>query len=83
MSRATDDLLDQLHGMQAESLLEELRRCRAAGEGVPPALFAQINKFLKDNGIDRAITKPGDPTALLADEADDVPEFTDEHGAFH
>lgn len=69
--RATDELLDALHGMQAQSLLEELQRCKASGEGVPPALFAQINKFLKDNGVDRAVI-PGDPTSLLEDE---LPEF--------
>lgn len=73
MSRATDDLLDELHGLQAESLLAEVRRCREAGEGIPPALFAQVNKFLKDNGVDRAV-KPGDPTDLLADAC---PEFDD------
>jgi hypothetical protein len=73
MSRASDDLMDTLHGMQAESLLGELRRAVQSGEGVPPALFAQINKYLKDNGVDRAI-KPGDPTDLLAEE---VPDFGD------
>lgn len=79
MSRATDVLLDALHGMQAESLLEELRRYRDAREGVPAALFAQINKFLKDNGVDRAII-PGDPTDLLTEE---LPEFDNViHGDF-
>lgn len=73
MSRATDDILDALHGLQAESLLGELRRSISAGEGVSPALFAQVNKFLKDNGVDRAIV-PGDPTDLLADAC---PEFED------
>lgn len=71
MSRANEDLLDALHGMQAEALLGELRRCQLEGEGIPPALFAQINKFLKDNGVDRAVI-PGDPTSLLDDE---LPEF--------
>lgn len=66
--RANEDLLNALHGLQAQSLLDELRRCTESGEGVPPALFAQINKFLKDNGVDRAVT-PGDPTDLLAEEA--------------
>lgn len=71
--RASEDLLDELHGAQAAALLAELRRALAAGEGVPPGLFAQINKFLKDNGVDRAV-KPGDPTDLLAEEC---PEFPD------
>lgn len=76
-SRATDDLLDQLHGLQGEALLEEIRAYQKEGERIPPALFAQVNKFLKDNGVDRAI-KPGDPTDLLADampEFDNVVEF--------
>lgn len=66
--RANEELLNALHALQANSLLEELRRCTSSGEGVPPALFAQINKFLKDNGIDRAVT-PGDPTDRLSEEA--------------
>ncbi len=73
MSRANDELLDELHGLQARTLLEEIRRQAASGEGVNPSLLAQANKFLKDNGVDRAI-KPGDPTDLLAEE---LPEFED------
>jgi len=71
MSRATDSLLDDLHGLQTEALLAELRRCKATGEGIPPALFAQINKFLKDNGVDRP-SVPGETLDKLADE---VPDF--------
>lgn len=79
MSRASETLLDELHALQAETLLEEIKAYRAGlrtdADGnrlpVPPALFAQANKFLKDNGVDRAIT-PGDPTDLLSDE---MPEF--------
>lgn len=83
--RASNDLLDELHGLQASVLLEELRAYKAGERkvidkdgvahalGVPPALLAQINKYLKDNGVDRAIV-PGDPTDLLADE---VPDFED------
>lgn len=69
--RASEELLDELHGLQASALLDEIRRYQSAGEPIPPALFAQANKFLKDNGVDRAI-RPGDPTDLLADE---MPEF--------
>ena len=65
--RANEDLLNELHDLQARTLLAEVKRLVAAGEAVPPALFAQVNKFLKDNGIDRAVT-PGDPTDLLAEE---------------
>jgi len=57
--------------MQAENLLAEFKRYKDNSEPIPPALFAQVNKFLKDNGIDRAVT-PGDPTSCLEDE---VPSF--------
>lgn len=72
MTRATDDLMDLLHGTQARALLEQLEIYTKSEDGViPPALFAQINKFLKDNGVDRA-AMPGDTIDLLADE---VPDF--------
>lgn len=67
-TRASEDLLNELHDLQARSLLDEVRRCKESGNGIPPALFAQVNKFLKDNGIDRAVT-PGDPTSALEEEA--------------
>ena len=70
-TRADEGLLNELHDLQARSLLAEIKRKTAEGEDIPPALFAQVNKFLKDNGIDRAVS-PGDPTDLLADE---LPEF--------
>jgi hypothetical protein len=70
-TRASEDILNELHDLQARSLLAEVKRLTQDGEPVPPALFAQVNKFLKDNGVDRAVT-PGDPTDLLADE---VPVF--------
>lgn len=73
MSRATEDLLDQLHALQAKSLLAALRKCEEEGE-YSPALLAQINKFLKDNGVDRAVI-PGDATDMLDDE---LPEFDKE-----
>ncbi len=77
--RANEDILNELHDLQARSLLAEIKRAADAGEGVPPALFAQVNKFLKDNGIDRAVS-PGDPTSLLDEE---LPEFENViHGDF-
>ena len=79
MTRASEELLDELHGLQAETLLAEIKRLKASGEAIPPALFAQVNKFLKDNGVDRAV-QPGDPTDLLGEE---MPEFDNVlHGAF-
>ncbi len=67
MSRAKDTLLDELHGLQAATLLSEIKRLKEENESIPPALFAQVNKFLKDNGVDRAVT-PGDPSDLLDEE---------------
>lgn len=60
MSRATDDLFDALHLLAAETLIEEINGYRNAVDAdgnprpipVPPALLAQVLKFLKDNGID-------------------------------
>jgi len=72
MTRATEDILDELHSMQATALRDALKAAKVSGE-YPPALFAQINKFLKDNGVDRAVI-PGDPTAILEEE---LPEFDD------
>lgn len=81
MGRASNDSLNDLHGLQAEVLLAQLRAFKNGevkdADGnvlpIPPALLAQVNKFLKDNGVDRAVI-PGDPTDLLNDE---VPEFED------
>jgi hypothetical protein len=60
MSRATDDLLDALHALAASTLIEQVNLYRNAKDAdgnpdpqpVPPALLAQVLKFLKDNGID-------------------------------
>lgn len=52
MSRATDDVFDALHALTAETLMEEVRAYRERKEPVPPALIAQVLKFMKDNGID-------------------------------
>lgn len=82
-SRATEAIMDELHGMQAENLLTTLRRYKNGeikdedGNALPtpPALLAQVNKFLKDNGIDRPAIE-GAATDLLADE---MPEFDDDN----
>lgn len=66
-NRASEDILNELHDLQARQLLAEVKRKAESDEGIPPALFAQVNKFLKDNGIDRAVT-PGDPVSLLDEE---------------
>lgn len=80
MSRATEALVDSLHGVQAEELLAQIKKHKEGKDGlIPPALFAQVNKFLKDNGVDRAVA-PGDTIDQLADE---VPDFDNVvHGDF-
>lgn len=59
--RATSDQLDELHALQAATLQSEVKRYtehlnpetgKLDPQPVPPALLAQITKFLKDNGID-------------------------------
>lgn len=58
--RASADMLDELHALQAATLFAEVKRYtdHVDEDGkpdpipVPPALLAQITKFLKDNGID-------------------------------
>jgi len=82
MSRATEELLDALHGAQAASLLKTLRKYESGevtdADGkpveIPASLHAQINKFLKDNGVDRALRKGDDLDEL----ADALPEFDDD-----
>lgn len=79
--RATEDTLDMLHAVTAESYLETLRKYRAGeildddGNPIPtPAAFlASAARFLKDNGVDRAV-RAGDPLDLLSDEMPDFDE---------
>lgn len=52
MSRASDDAADLLHLLTFEGIAADIKRYREAGEAVPPALYAQALKALKDNGID-------------------------------
>jgi hypothetical protein len=60
MSRATDAIFDQLHGLLADTLIEQIKvyteakdeAGKPAPQAIPPALLAQCIKFLKDNGID-------------------------------
>ena len=68
MSRATNDLFDQLHSLLAGTLLDELIAARKRaepdadgnpGDPISPQLLDKIMKFLKDNGIDApASNKP-------------------------
>ena len=79
MSKATEDTLDELHGLHAETLLDTLRKYKEGlildDDGIvqtpPPAFLAQVGKFLKDNGIDRPASTV-DTVDVLAGE---MPEF--------
>lgn len=82
--RATEDLLDMLHGTVAQEFLDSIRKYKngevcdpKTGNPIPApaALLAQAAKFLKDNGIDRPVA-PGDDLDLLKDE---LPEFEDDN----
>lgn len=70
MARADESVFDTLHGMQAEALTKYLEDVRAGRAEIVPAMFAQINKYLKDNGIDRP-NRVGDPTDYLATELEE------------
>lgn len=64
MTRATETQVDELHGLLAETLIEQITAYKRGEmyeldrEGnrvplpMPPALLAQAIKFLHDNGID-------------------------------
>ncbi len=55
MSRASSDILDRLHALIAQDMLNRLQagNCEAKD-------WAVIVKFLKDNGIDSLITDDAD-----------------------
>lgn len=60
MSKATEAILDSLHCLLADTLIQQIKVYteavdadgRPAPQAIPPALLAQCIKFLKDNGID-------------------------------
>lgn len=61
--RATEELLDQLHGLLAEAMLEQLKTYTTNDEEIPSAFLGQVIKFLKENGID---TPGGDSSRVDA-----------------
>lgn len=75
--RATEAVLDGLHSLVANTFVEEIRRAKESDEGIPASLLAQAAKFLKDNGVDRAI-RAGDPLDTLLDELPELEDFN--HG---
>jgi hypothetical protein len=70
IERANETIFDEIHGLQAQVLRDYLKAVKDNPELITPALIAQVNKFLKDNGIDRPV-KPGDAEDLLSDELDE------------
>jgi len=79
--RATEALLNSLHGLVADSFVEEIRRCKASGEPIQASLLAQAAKFLKDNGID-APAREEVHIDTLADELESV-SFDAEGNVIH
>ena len=73
--RASEDQLDELHGLVANTFIAEIKKAKKTEEGIPASLLAQAAKFLKDNGVDRAI-RPGDPLDVLNDELPELEEQT-------
>ena len=79
--RASEEELDELHGLVANQFTDEIRRYKGGevkdADGnklpIPASLLAQAAKFLKDNGVDRAI-RPGDPLDVLNDELPELEE---------
>lgn len=64
MTRASDALLDAIHGLVADGLRQEIERAMKAkdenGNPVPinPQLLDKAMKFLKDNGVDAPASSP-------------------------
>lgn len=79
--RATEEQLDGLHSLVATQFTAEIQRYKNGevrdSDGnilpIPASLLAQAAKFLKDNGVDRAI-RAGDPLDALNDELPDLVE---------
>jgi hypothetical protein len=67
-TRATEDLLGQLHAAVAKDLLNKVK----SGEASAQELNAAI-KFLKDNGIE-LLSEPGDDLDKLANSLPDFRE---------
>jgi len=80
--RASSDMLDSLHALQAATLMSQVRRYtehrnEETGEleplEVPTALLAQVSKFLKDNSVD----SPGRGKKLKDELKDSLPDLPD------
>lgn len=70
MSRATEEIMDKLHGAVADDLIKQIE---ADGDTPATVLNAAI-KFLKDNGIE---TPPG-LNSRVTSLAKSLPEFDDD-----
>lgn len=73
---ATEDALQALHKLVADTLVSEIRAVHTDDEGKPkpksPQLLAQAIKFLKDNGIEPAKDVQNEALDRLSKEVDDV-----------
>lgn len=65
--KATEDKLNELHGVIADELKAKLKSGEASATD-----FANAIRFLKDNGISVDV-EAGDPTGILNEATDDLP----------
>lgn len=80
MSRASEETLNRLHEVVAETLGEQIQKYRDGEyldkEGnplpIPSALLSTATKYLNDNQVNRAEQDEPDASDLLADE---LPNF--------
>lgn len=80
MSRATDDIFDDLHRLTAETMKFHLEEFKKRKELPPPAFLAQVEKFLKANGIDSPARAQDVDDALAPHMPDFGPEDMLEQG---
>ena len=76
MSRATEELLADLHGKVAKRLLEKIEN-----ETATPAEMALAVKMLKDNNI-TVVPETGSLLDDIADKFKGLPEHTDPESAY-
>lgn len=69
MSAASKDLMDALHGIVAQELIDRIKSGEASAADISNAI-----KFLKDNGIEAVLGKNPGITSLAAQ----FPVFDDE-----
>lgn len=73
MGKATEDLLEELHGSLAKAMKDRLAEGTASASDLNV-----IRQFLKDNGIE-GVAKAGSPLGDLVNQLPDIPDDDDEN----